>query len=64
MSSAATVSVQLKANGVLLGSTVPDTDGRFVFNGVLPGEYEVRVETAVGMRMWIDWLGRLLGRVC
>ena len=37
MSSGTTMNVQLRANGVLLGSTVPDTDGRFMFNGVLPG---------------------------
>ena len=54
MRSGTTMNVQLRANGVLLGSTVPDTDGRFMFNGVLPGEYEVRVETTVGMRVWND----------
>ena len=54
MNSAAAVRVELKMKGMLLASIEPDTDGHFVFNGVLPGEYEVRVETTVRMRFRYD----------
>lgn len=47
MDSTGETSVLLKADGVMLGSTFTDPEGHFMFNGVLPGVYEVEVRTDV-----------------
>ena len=56
------MTVDLYYGKVLLGSTQTDKENQFLFKGILPGQYTLRISDAVkNNRYFILYIERLLG---